>query len=377
MALEIDQMSVLTTYNTLFEEDELKDVTFKLADGEERAHRNILMGASEVFGGMFKFNMRETREGLVELPDVDRISMRVFLRLIYTGHVDPSDWTPGCSAPVEKPAPVKWKANVSVDWPRLTSLSPSWKSSVLLDPDGDSFQFRVKAQSWQNSNLMIGIVPKGAEFGNPLYNSTGFWLHASGGSFTYTYPGSNPLPQPVPLTPDQWVTVKYDKTKSAFMYSLDGERFTQVTFRFPIPANCSYCPAINFYAAEQTVEVEMDSEKKNPCPLDILLSVAKLARKYMVRGILSMSTQVLKNRLIDFKANDCVANFEDVFAAAIAADIGALRLTSLDLARTFSKLREEYDSERLRPEVSHELEAIWPSPGGCKSPKRTQLQALV
>eukprot|EP00929_Paragymnodinium_shiwhaense_P060328 TRINITY_DN30141_c0_g1_i1.p1 TRINITY_DN30141_c0_g1~~TRINITY_DN30141_c0_g1_i1.p1 ORF type:complete len:380 (-),score=70.23 TRINITY_DN30141_c0_g1_i1:359-1498(-) len=378
MALDLDRMAVLKTYNNLFIDEDLKDVTFRLQDGEERAHRNILMAASEVFKGMFKFDMKENQEGVVELPDLDRTSMRVFLRLIYTGHVDPTDWMthPGCGASDGKAAdPVLWKANTSVEWPRLTALAPSWKSSVMLDAESDSFQFTVKSDNWQNSNLMIGIVPKGAEIGNVLYNSTGFWLHASGGSFTYTYPGSNPLPQPIPLRPNASVTVKYDKVKSTFMYSLDGNHFTPVTFRFPIPGNCTFCPAVNFYAANETVEIEMETEKL-PCPLGVLLAVTKLARKYMVRGTLSMTTQVLKRRLMDFKAKEDIESFQEIFAAAIGADIGALRLAALDLSRTFIKFREQYDEERLRPEVAHELEAIWPVPGGGDTPKRLSLQTL-
>merc|ERR1712129_571925 len=41
---------------------------------------------------MLSHNMRESRTGRIELPDTSRKSMRVFLRMLYTGQVDPRDW---------------------------------------------------------------------------------------------------------------------------------------------------------------------------------------------------------------------------------------------------------------------------------------------
>lgn len=76
----------------LFQDETFKDVTFKLCDGEERAHRSVMAAASSVFAAMHSGSMREASTGVVELPDVPRTTMRVFLRLLYTGHVDSGDW---------------------------------------------------------------------------------------------------------------------------------------------------------------------------------------------------------------------------------------------------------------------------------------------
>merc|ERR1712216_618391 len=68
-----------------------KDVTFQLKDGSERAHRAVLAAASDVFKSMLANDMRE-KSGVVELKDVEHVTMRVFLRLLYTGHASEEDW---------------------------------------------------------------------------------------------------------------------------------------------------------------------------------------------------------------------------------------------------------------------------------------------
>eukprot|EP00747_Dinoflagellata_sp_TGD_P203351 gnl/TRDRNA2_/TRDRNA2_76973_c1_seq1.p1 gnl/TRDRNA2_/TRDRNA2_76973_c1~~gnl/TRDRNA2_/TRDRNA2_76973_c1_seq1.p1 ORF type:complete len:186 (+),score=34.99 gnl/TRDRNA2_/TRDRNA2_76973_c1_seq1:70-558(+) len=44
--------------------------------------------------------MKEAQTGVIEIPDVCSSSMRVFLRFMYTGHVDAKDWGAGSSANV-------------------------------------------------------------------------------------------------------------------------------------------------------------------------------------------------------------------------------------------------------------------------------------
>eukprot|EP00929_Paragymnodinium_shiwhaense_P031098 TRINITY_DN17507_c0_g1_i1.p1 TRINITY_DN17507_c0_g1~~TRINITY_DN17507_c0_g1_i1.p1 ORF type:complete len:123 (-),score=14.12 TRINITY_DN17507_c0_g1_i1:317-685(-) len=85
-------VALLERYTRLFNAEASKDVTFKLADGEQKAHKCVLEASSEVFAGMFEQDMRERKDGVVELPTVDKVSMRIFLRLLYTSHMDPSDW---------------------------------------------------------------------------------------------------------------------------------------------------------------------------------------------------------------------------------------------------------------------------------------------
>lgn len=86
----------------LFEDDTFKDVTFKLADGEVRAHKNVLVAGSSVFAAMFSNPMKEAQTSIIDLSAVRSASMRVFLRLLYTGLVEPRDWNePSEKVPLE------------------------------------------------------------------------------------------------------------------------------------------------------------------------------------------------------------------------------------------------------------------------------------
>eukprot|EP00930_Biecheleria_cincta_P046417 TRINITY_DN32002_c0_g1_i1.p1 TRINITY_DN32002_c0_g1~~TRINITY_DN32002_c0_g1_i1.p1 ORF type:complete len:327 (+),score=51.18 TRINITY_DN32002_c0_g1_i1:53-982(+) len=76
----------------LFQDEEFKDVTFSLKDCEVRAHKNILAASSHVFSAMLTDTGTEARESVIRLPAIHGSSMRTFLRLLYTGHVDPADW---------------------------------------------------------------------------------------------------------------------------------------------------------------------------------------------------------------------------------------------------------------------------------------------
>ena len=49
-----------------------------------------------------------------------------------------------------------------------------------------------------------------------------------------------------------------------------------------------------------------------------------------------------------------------ILAGGIKADMGAVRMAALDLAKNFNGLEEAYDKRQLRPEIMYELVAIWP-----------------
>jgi hypothetical protein len=76
----------------MLESDHFKDVKFRLSDGEESAHKSVLAVASEVFSAMLLGQMKESHIGTIDLPDVNCATMRVFLRQLYTRHVQPKDW---------------------------------------------------------------------------------------------------------------------------------------------------------------------------------------------------------------------------------------------------------------------------------------------
>merc|ERR1712137_1376332 len=97
----------------------------------------------------------------------------------------------------------------------------------------------------------------------------------------------------------------------------------------PIPSGVQYCPAVVLHSENKTVEITSGPAQCRLCPLDVLLTVAGLAKKYMVRNLMSMITQALKQRVEDARAEGNVREFEDILAGAIAADMGAVRMAAL------------------------------------------------
>lgn len=197
MTDEQQMAAVLDLYQRLFA-GENKDVTFELIDGQEKAHQVILEAASDVWKAMFGSGMLEKTQRVIKIPDMSCAAMRVFLRLLYTGLVDSTDWT--------------------------------------TDEPEDS----------------------------PLL------------------------------------------------------------------------------------------------PLDILLSVMKVAKRNMVTGVLSLTLHTVKARL-ELKSHEKdVAAFEKIFAFAIDEDVRPLLMVALEKAKTFDALKTKYDARQLSAQVQFELEAIWP-----------------
>jgi len=86
-------------YEKLFKADD-KDVTIRCNDGDTSAHKCILSAVSEAFAAMLQHDMREKADNVIVVADVNKASMYVFLRLVYTGNVDPIDWDGGGQMPV-------------------------------------------------------------------------------------------------------------------------------------------------------------------------------------------------------------------------------------------------------------------------------------
>jgi len=97
-----------------------------------------------------------------------------------------------------------------------------------------------------------------------------------------------------------------------------------------------------------------------------LLSVAKLAKRYMIGNVQSITTQVLKVRLENAVLSEDVDTFQTIFSMAIGVDIIALRVKGIEIAEAFPKLKVSYNAQELSGDVQSELEAIWPIPLGVK-----------
>eukprot|EP00929_Paragymnodinium_shiwhaense_P104930 TRINITY_DN69762_c0_g1_i1.p1 TRINITY_DN69762_c0_g1~~TRINITY_DN69762_c0_g1_i1.p1 ORF type:complete len:386 (-),score=78.37 TRINITY_DN69762_c0_g1_i1:115-1272(-) len=385
MAMDSDVVELLAMYGGLLS-DENKDVTFKLADGEEHAHKNILMAASEVFAGMFKQGMREKQEGVIELPDVSRIAMKVFLRLLYTGHVDPADWA--SSGQLEKATNMKMntlrvmsQSGVTAQGQEFTAQQDRWSSAVVLDAGEGDWELMVRSESW-GRNFMIGTTSASCTAGTCMYRGQGIFVHVyANKARTVLENGAyRPLHAGPEIANNTDVSFKYRHATSEFSISVDGEPVERFDVNAKLPDVTRCCPAINFYeeGASLTATLKSSSPGGPKCPDDVLIAVAQLSKKYMVKRLVSKVTQVLKRRLTDARNNASVEQFQRLLSAAISMDLGALRMAALEDAKAFTKLREQYDAEALQPEVMFELEAIWPSPPAGKQPaKRARLHALA
>ena len=90
---------IQSVWEAFFADDERKDVTLQLPDGTEvLAHGSLLMAASPVFKAMLSHDMEEKQRHVIKLPGFSRAEVRFFLRLVYTGGVEPGEWDDECSA---------------------------------------------------------------------------------------------------------------------------------------------------------------------------------------------------------------------------------------------------------------------------------------
>eukprot|EP00929_Paragymnodinium_shiwhaense_P041894 TRINITY_DN21754_c0_g2_i1.p1 TRINITY_DN21754_c0_g2~~TRINITY_DN21754_c0_g2_i1.p1 ORF type:complete len:376 (+),score=68.99 TRINITY_DN21754_c0_g2_i1:59-1186(+) len=357
-------VALLERYNRLFKDEAGKDVVFKLSDGEEAAHKCVLIAASDVFARMLGQDMREKRDGIVELPDVDKTSMRVFLRLLYTDHVDATDWNDSRRT-VEggRAIRVMQQRHFNIQSTSFTPAAANWQACALLETTSRSFQVSVKVTA-ERQNLIVGIVPRQTyrwmDLG--LFNHSGAGAHIQEDCLSSVWHDGykQAAKGPTPVQRNSVVTFRYDHTTSELLFSIDGK--PTVKARKVVPPGELACPAVTAEGPGNTFEVVEHTNLD--CPIDVLLSVVKLAKKYMVADILSSSMQALKQRLEDATAFRCVSTFEQILVAAIHLDIGAVRLAALRSAEGFEELAVRYNDKALKPEVMHELEAIWPPPQG-------------
>ena len=84
--------AVFTLNEKLFmQEDDQKDVALSGDGGAIRAHSFVLSAASEPFACILK-NGTEQRTRTISFPGVNVVTLKVFLRLLYTGCISKGDW---------------------------------------------------------------------------------------------------------------------------------------------------------------------------------------------------------------------------------------------------------------------------------------------
>ena len=187
---------VLDLNDKLFGDEQFKDVRFRVrGGGEVAAHKSVLGTASPVFAKMFGAPMQEKHSGIVQVEDIAMNTMQVFLRLVYTGHVNAKDWTT-----------------------------------------------------------------------------------------------------------DEW----------------------------------------------------------QPMPLELLLDVAILSKKYMIESMVNITSEALKSRIQE--SIEDAKTLETILAAAIHADLGSVRIAAIEAAKSSKAMRKLYDEENCIHVVATDLQGIWPPP---------------
>ncbi|XP_014212676.1 speckle-type POZ protein-like [Copidosoma floridanum] len=76
-------------FDQLYGDRTYSDVTLKSYDGGEYlAHKCVLAVRSPVFDAMFKHGMKESRDGCVEIDDIDRMTLKDLLEFVYSSKFD-------------------------------------------------------------------------------------------------------------------------------------------------------------------------------------------------------------------------------------------------------------------------------------------------
>jgi len=84
---------LLNQWEQIYQDESVKDVEVVLKDGVAvMADSIVLKVSSPVFRAMLSHDMQEKREMKFVIDDYTSGEFRFFLRLLYTGRMDPSDW---------------------------------------------------------------------------------------------------------------------------------------------------------------------------------------------------------------------------------------------------------------------------------------------
>ena len=104
--------------------------------------------------------------------------------------------------------------------------------------------------------------------------------------------------------------------------------------------------------------------EKVQVPFDVLFESMSFARQYQIKGLFTSVMEHIRSKLSD-------SNFDMVLKQAVTLDISRLKLTCMDYAKSSAEIKRKFDTSKLSPEVSFELQAIWPMP--CSKKRRQSL----
>lgn len=297
---------LLNQWKEIYEDQTLKDVEITLCDGEKiMADSLVLKLSSPVFKAMLTHQMLEGQTMTLHIEDCPGAGFRFFLRLLYTGQMEPNEW-------------------------------PNEEATEQHEPQSTN-----RHQPQPRPQGLFETAPQGA-FGISI-GSAGVVRH--GGLFGPTPPLPQELPREMqtPQGPPQGNAGLFGPTPPLPQVPPDyPQDLTQGAWG-------AFGPAPPLPAA-----VVGPSGNSPPVPpIDILLAAAALAKKYQVDWLLAVLVDVLKRRITE-------QSFERILAASMRLDLAPVRLCTLDFAKANAVVRSRYDASDFLPEVMFELQAVFP-----------------
>lgn len=142
-----------------------------------------------------------------------------------------------------------------------------------------------------------------------------------------------------------------------------------------------------------TEPADWTDEASSPeMPLEILLGVTTLARKYMVAHVLEAATSALKLRLHKAAAEGKMSDFEEIWRQAIVGGIDTVRMNALQMVKDTicpeedesdekddddnptevwgTRVKARYEARGFGPEIMFELQVLWAPPAKARKYRR-------
>eukprot|EP00929_Paragymnodinium_shiwhaense_P005395 TRINITY_DN10727_c0_g1_i1.p1 TRINITY_DN10727_c0_g1~~TRINITY_DN10727_c0_g1_i1.p1 ORF type:complete len:380 (-),score=79.79 TRINITY_DN10727_c0_g1_i1:109-1248(-) len=351
---------LLQQWKKLFEDQEFKDVEIKVGDDTIMADSLVLRMSSPVFAAMLKHNMKEAQTMKLEIDDSSLGEFRFFVRLLYTGQMDPADW----------------------------------KSQIGIEPSMD--EQGVQAPPRQPAPVLQQMSPSGQVFqASPLPQQPAPWQHMSPSGLPRSLPQSQqplpPLPPTLPDPPEQPAESLPVMSPSGYVRqaafvaqphhavdmlpgfnairsseqtrpasggpsacSLGATLSTQQPSLPSCPGCCCRhsCRSPPSLWSPPAMRISPPTSTNQP-PLSLLLGATRLAKKYQVEWLLHVLIDVVNSRIHE-------STFEQIVTEAVENDLAPVRLCALHFAKSSGVIREKYENADYAPEVLYELQAVFP-----------------
>jgi len=88
------RLEVADLWKRLFDDEASKDVELIAKDGSVRVHSVVLANLSDPFKAALTSGMRESVTKQIQIREYSVAQLQFMLRLVYTGHIDESEFTP-------------------------------------------------------------------------------------------------------------------------------------------------------------------------------------------------------------------------------------------------------------------------------------------